>query len=1158
MALSPDSTWTAEADKMNSGPVYLANLEYDYLKAGVTYGSEFRDGTGTADTETKDGKVILQKTAGTDILSSSSYTTKTFTMDLIDGSKLISGVRIVVNRKTKFYSCKIKCKVDTGSCYMGVSLHRCDDNISSGNSATVSSFNLGSNMLTNWYAPVSGLVQNRFLITTTNTEFTVQAETNDFVNSSYPYTKLNYAVLEKGTYALIFTVPYPDEGQTITFDVWNPDDLVFNTSIEKQTDGDRSLYGFRDNGIQLGHFFTFSSNEGLTSPAAAPPTGEHSYISEYTDDSFDGYLFLKDFKVDTYANSTYTTPWMRVVKNSDGSNTTPTASGLVKLDYSKPINTAITFVLWWATDSSGTGATSLGAVTDGTAVSTLKDYYQIVCTMTTTDWFSTPEINSLSVYFKLTNDYCKSDDYFQMSDGSPARPYLDAIPSYETRIDPINNKVSFSQPAIDLIIQKIGMSKTQSDIETLIETYHLTGKELAITLGYRGVSSTYFLPYQTGTTDNQVWINEQIYSIECKDPFFKTKDPFLIDSADTFQPYFLYQNPIDIMLALISMSGVPQRNIDTSSFSSIKSSYFTGWEFFRPYDEPIKDIKKELDEMSQLTGCVAVTKEDGKIYCVKLDNAAGTVAKKSADSQTFNDRNSKAVGKANIDLSKRVNVCSVQRGYWIEPSDIESKDVEYWNTEIDEESIANVGRSDVLKIENKWIPKDTAISGVNLSSLVAQRMVARFRYGLWTLKRSTDLSFAFIQVGDQVTLLTSQILYKGFYGEKSVRGVVIAKEVRPSAKEYEGEIIWTIWIYQNISATLEPEPTAQPTALVFSAVDDNEITLTWTAASPAPTGYVVLFATDNYPNTLPEDGVQYTAGDTINDATVAYRGTGVTFTHSSLSSNTEYFYKIFSYNDSGTAVSTNYNKINPLIDSRYTMATAPGAQPTTIVFGTFSDDTNTTLTWTDSVTSPLADGHIVLRSTAATPDTAPTDGTGYDVGDTLGNATVVYSGTVAGSTGFTDTGIAFTGITYYYAIHGFRGSDPTSYNYLNTSPLTGNKASTVSEPTAQPASLSGESTTTTEMDLIWSAASPAVTGYVVGYKKAAASTGVPVDNTDYTVGGAPFGDMSVGYSGTGTSCTVTGLTAGQYYIFKVFSYNGASPNKNYLTVSPPSFYDVVS
>lgn len=62
------------------------------------------------------------------------------------------------------------------------------------------------------------------------------------------------------------------------------------------------------------------------------------------------------------------------------------------------------------------------------------------------------------------------------------------------------------------------------------------------------------------------------------------------------------------------------------------------------------------------------------------------------------------------------------------------------------------------------------------------------------------------------------------------------------------------------------------------------------------------------------------------------------------------------------------------------------------------------------------DGLILLRSTGAPPDTAPTQGVRYVQGDLLGNATVVYADVFSTATGFTDTSVT-SGSTYYYRFH---------------------------------------------------------------------------------------------------------------------------------------------
>ncbi len=1126
MALNPDSTWTAEANKVNSRPVYLANLEYDYLRAGVTYQSDFEASgySGDADTSTNSGKVICKRTK-TDIMTDSSYGSTEITVEArLTDTYYMNGFLLNVIKSTRLYGFKFRIKSNTGSSQSIYSTFRkCTTNIAK-------DFQDKSiNIDTDHYTDSNGLgiyklgaVNSNSGLTATTSYADVEYTPNGSSNTSI------YVDLSPGQYVFLLQMRSPGSGYDYSLETWEPDQRIlnFNTAL---------IQGWSSQDVEIGNIYMAGTRWS---------DSEYGGSFTMTSGSFSGNCILKEFNVQAYTNSTYTTPWMRV-KDTAGTGATPSTAGQLRLDYIKPLNTDVTFHLYGDADGSDAGQVDLGVEVDGATLTDYYDYYKIVCSLTTTDWFSTPEISSLSAYFKKTNDYCKFDDTFVMADGAPARPYLDAVPSYETRVDPINHRVSFNEPTIDLLIQKKGLSKTQSDIETMIETYWMTGKELAIKVGYSGVASTYFLPYQTGITNNQIWVNDNTYRLECKDPYFQTKDPFLIDQADTVQPFFSYDNPIDIMLTLISLSGIPQRLIDTASFTSIKSTYFSSWEFYRPYPEPIKDIKKELDEIALLTGCVAVTKEDGKVYCVKLDNAAGTVAKKSGDSQTFNDQNSKAIGKANIDLSKRVNVCSVQRGYWIEPSDQQSKDLEYWETEVDEESILNVGRSEVLKIENKWIPKNTTIGGVALAKLVAQRVVARFRYGLWTLKRQTDLSFAFIQVGDQVTQLGSQILYKGYYGEKSYRGVIIGKEVRPSAGEYEGEIEWTIWIYENIASTLEPEPTAQGTTLVFSAVDDDEITLDWTDSSPAADGYVALFKAGSEPNTLPVDGVQYTAGDTVNDATIAYRNSTSGFTHSSLSSDTHYFYKILTYNDSGTAASTNYNKINPLTGSRWTSATEPANQATTFVFDTFADSTATTVSWTAASGSPAATYYMIVRRAGSAVTWTPTDATGYTEGDEPSSGQFIQY--IGSAVTFEDYDLSFDGTTYHYAAYSFRGSDATSYNYKTGSPLTGNKATTVATPTAQPTDFVCGSGVT-GVDCSWTAAYPSATGYVVLRKDfTIMPTPTLVDNTTY-VATDNVDSSTVKYVGAGTSFTDTTAVDGATYGYGIFSYNGTAGSEKYYTL----------
>lgn len=72
------------------------------------------------------------------------------------------------------------------------------------------------------------------------------------------------------------------------------------------------------------------------------------------------------------------------------------------------------------------------------------------------------------------------------------------------------------------------------------------------------------------------------------------------------------------------------------------------------------------------------------------------------------------------------------------------------------------------------------------------------------------------------------------------------------------------------------------------------------------------------------------------------------------------------------------------------------------------------LNWTNPANH---DGVLVLRSTGTTaPNTAPTSGTTYTAGQTIGNATVMYFDTLSFSSSFTDTSVT-NGTNYIYKVY---------------------------------------------------------------------------------------------------------------------------------------------
>jgi len=118
------------------------------------------------------------------------------------------------------------------------------------------------------------------------------------------------------------------------------------------------------------------------------------------------------------------------------------------------------------------------------------------------------------------------------------------------------------------------------------------------------------------------------------------------------------------------------------------------------------------------------------------------------------------------------------------------------------------------------------------------------------------------------------------------------------------------------------EPTAQPSNLIFSNVKTYNYNVSFTAAAPAPSGYLVIRSEGVAPSTLPADGVAYVVGDVIGNGVVMSAGTATTFLQRSVIANATYFYAVYAFN--GTSSSRNYLQAAPLNGSVTSAATMEG------------------------------------------------------------------------------------------------------------------------------------------------------------------------------------------------------------------------------------------
>lgn len=322
-------------------------------------------------------------------------------------------------------------------------------------------------------------------------------------------------------------------------------------------------------------------------------------------------------------------------------------------------------------------------------------------------------------------------------------------------------------------------------------------------------------------------------------------------------------------------------------------------------------------------------------------------------------------------------------------------------------------------------------------------------------------------------------------------------------------------------------PTAQPTVLTLATITSTSINGSFTAASVAPSGYLVLRSTSaTPPSPGPVNGTVYAAGNTINGATVVSATTTTSFSATGLTSNTQYYFYIYAYNDACSGAPY-YQTTSPLTNNATTCAAAPTGAINSGITGT-----DATISWTASAAGGSA-GTITYTLEVYTNAgyTTPISGSPFAVGTAL-----TY--TLSGLTPST---------SYYYRVKASNGSCDSSY-------LTGTFQTNCTTPAAQPTSLVLSSVSSTSLSGSFSAASPAPSGYLI-IRSTSATAPVPVNGTTYAVGS----NLGVGtyvvqgsaVTSTAVTFTDTGLTTNTLYYYYIYSYNNSCNGAPYyLTGSP--------
>lgn len=241
---------------------------------------------------------------------------------------------------------------------------------------------------------------------------------------------------------------------------------------------------------------------------------------------------------------------------------------------------------------------------------------------------------------------------------------------------------------------------------------------------------------------------------------------------------------------------------------------------------------------------------------------------------------------------------------------------------------------------------------------------------------------------------------------------------------------WVNYINFNDLSTFSPVYAAEPANYVSnfsSSVSSNSITVSWTdalAGSQPPSGYL-LIAHDMNNYFIPIDGESYSEDVILSDGAAIVNipySSADEFTFSNLSSNSNYYFTIYSYNGSGTQINYKIDGTTPQTNAFVStgLAAEPTNHVTNFAAGTITQN-SIQLTWTDaSIENQLPEGYLILANNTGS-FTTPSDGTVYaddtNLADGSAKINVLYSAADA----YTFAGLN-ANTPYYFKIYPYNGS----------------------------------------------------------------------------------------------------------------------------------------
>ena len=354
--------------------------------------------------------------------------------------------------------------------------------------------------------------------------------------------------------------------------------------------------------------------------------------------------------------------------------------------------------------------------------------------------------------------------------------------------------------------------------------------------------------------------------------------------------------------------------------------------------------------------------------------------------------------------------------------------------------------------------------------------------------------------------------------------------------------------WENLLNFFEEEPTLHASNMTFENITTNSMTVNWIPGNGA--ARIVVARAGSPVDWTPTDGNSYAANNDFSAATdlgggnkIIYNEAGGSVNVTGLDPATRYYFKVFEYNF--VSGSEDYlTSGTPLEGNRWTLTAPPTGVPGSFAAFTVSDVAISN-TWT---TASGASGYVIFRRQGAAVTNVPVNGTAFTDNQTLGDVTVRVV-TPGSATTFLHSGLDGCE-TYHFRIYAFnQAADPQTIHYNLSSGPVANTTTGCGEPTIQAFNIVFQNIGTDFIRLSWTRGSGDRSMVVA--RQGSSITADPADGLSYT-SSATFGSGTqlgtgnyVVYRGTNNVTTVSGLTIGQTYTFKVYSFNGGGSSSDY-------------